>query len=189
MPSERWQIRTPEPPHALPEAQRPADRSTRCCQPNPLHLPTRHNRYLGLMSRGIPARSLRPAQSLPAGKRGVIAFGLSLAICSLGCGSVMTVRQQPLFGPNCGVDRGESPAILASPAMSERWAESKALWQSRCQDAWHGSPPGRWIDARRAAKAAPPWPSFHPLPTRPVFESGAADCEPSASSELDPPNS
>jgi hypothetical protein len=49
-----------------------------------------------------------------------------------------------------------------------------AVWPAERCEAMKASVCG-WVNEKKAAANAPPWPRFHPVPTKPVFESDQAE--------------
>ena len=61
--------------------------------------------------------------------------------------------------------------------VSKRWLSRLrpvAAWPAQRCGAIKASVCG-WVNEKKAAANAPPWPRFHPVPTKPVFESDQAD--------------
>jgi hypothetical protein len=85
-------------------------------------------------------------------------------------------------------DRGELIARYAEAAAPRNWlpqpivglgAKTGELGTSCCGAAteWCARKK-QWIEKKKAEANAPPWPSFHPVPTRPVFSPQQAEGQP-----------
>ena len=101
---------------------------------------------------------------------------------SIGC---MSIRNAPPVGlprvANCSdihpglADPGENFPLYDRHGILQKWdscKERSAIWVSnqwcRCEAAKVSL--HCWIHAKKEAVIAPPWPHFHPVPTKPVFE-------------------
>ena len=101
---------------------------------------------------------------------------------NIGC---MSIRNAPPVGfprvANCSdihpglADPGENFPLYDRHGILQKWdscKERSAIWVSnqwcRCEAAKASL--HCWIHAKKEAVIAPPWPRFHPVPTKPVFE-------------------
>ena len=111
-----------------------------------------------------------------------------LAFHSMGCVSIQNAPSKSHASiANCGLqhaaDLEESCELHDRRAVMQRWASQlnpMKLVPSGVSE-WVSEQPGRcaavkasvhgWIHTKRAEANPPPWPRFHPVPTKPVFES------------------
>ena len=121
-------------------------------------------------------------------KSPLFALFVMFSIHSMGCVSIQNAPSTSRTSiANCGLNNGadlaESCQLHDRRAVMQRWArqlnpvqlvpsgvsEWVSQQPSRCsavKDSIHG-----WIHTKRAEANPPPWPRFHPMPTKPVFES------------------
>ena len=125
-------------------------------------------------------------------KKRLIALLVLLTLHGTGCVSIRKVPENSVSKvANCGLSNApaldECCELYDRSAVAKRWARQLnpiKLVPSGVSE-WVSQQPGRcsamkasvqgWIRKKKEESNPPPWPRFHPVPTKPVFESDEID--------------
>ncbi len=129
-------------------------------------------------------------------KRSLLYFALMLSFQNIGCVTIRNSTPSALPAvANCRNEQGSEDCcrLYDRREVIQQWAgkfkprsfipapvNNMADNCKRCSTAWLTNQYGRceaakasvlgWIHAKKEEANAPPWPRFHPVPTKPVFE-------------------